>query len=171
MKERPTLFSTPMVQAILAGRKTQTRRIRTNAQAGDLLWVKETFFVVVEDPCKREVKWIYKADMKGDINDNPFGYKIKWKPSIFMPREACRLFLRVLDVRTEQAHALTEADAKAEGVEKDGSYRFAFSRLWDTLNEKRGYGWDTNPIVKVITFDLAHPHSASSLNDGGISDA
>jgi len=151
MKELPILFSTPMVQAILAGRKTQTRRIRTNAQAGDLLWVKETWGNNAEYGYyyNNGGKYFFKASENIPEKD------IRWKPSIFMPREACRLFLRVLDVRTEQAHALTEADAKAEGVEKDGSYRFAFSRLWDTLNEKRGFGWDTNPIVKVITFEVA----------------
>jgi len=182
MRELPILFSTPMVQAILAGRKTQTRRIRTNAQAGDLLWVRETW--------KRTHtgEYIYKAsltDKTGNYED--FEKMLKWKPSIFMPREACRLFLRVLDVREERLQDISEADASSEGMNIFNSYnlkcpawesingvedcighkhkrdwdfkncplRCKFHLIWDSLNADRGYGWDTNPLVKVITFERA----------------
>src|SRR5690554_1440827 len=118
MKLKPILFSTPMVQAILEGRKTQTRRtlkiqpddrglrmtsvlfedyhgneLKPKYQKGDILWVKETFGKLVErykdgTPVylPKGFKYVYKADGI---------YMKKWKPSIFMPKEAARLFLKV----------------------------------------------------------------------------
>jgi len=156
MKERPILFSTPMVKAILEGRKTQTRRIRFNAQVGDLLWVKETY------ARNGEYGYVYNNGSRYffKATDEKLPKEIRWKPSIFMPREACRLFLRVVEVREEQLKEITEADAKAEGVNgtitngEKVEYRINFAWLWNSLNAKRGYGWDTNPLVKVIEFKV-----------------
>lgn len=119
MKARPILMSTPMVQALLEGRKTQTRRIlknKPNAQdlklvpellrgdaggacslygkVGDLLWVRETFGIHYEGADTV----IYKAD--NSVQGNWELYK-GWKPSIFMPKWASRLnmILRLLKQR------------------------------------------------------------------------
>jgi len=147
MKERPILFSTPMVQAILAGRKTQTRRVKFNCEAGDLLWVKETY------ARNGEYGYVYNNGSRYffKATEEKLPKEIRWKPSIFMPREACRLFLRVVEVREEQLWEITEPDADMEGLPNV----FTFERLWDSLNKKRGYGWGTNPLVKVITFEVA----------------
>jgi hypothetical protein len=161
MKHRPILFSTDMVRAILAGRKTQTRRIKFRCDAGDLLWVRETW------ACEGLSGYTYKADP-----DVPFC--VKWRPSLFMPREACRLFLRVENVREERLRDISYDDVFAEGITStvagvppyDLIYRIpnnpnyyythtqAFEALWDSINAKRGYGWDANPLVTVIEFKM-----------------
>ena len=140
IKERPIIFSAPMVSAILDGRKTQTRRIAKSigivpgigpvcngsdnirdwpqfcqyGKPGCRLWVKETY-------CKHGALISYKADddwiaeyrKSSDFNviDNP-----KWKPSIHMPRIASRITLEITDIRVEQLQDISEEDALAEGV-------------------------------------------------------
>ena len=130
MKERPILFSAPMVRAILEGRKTQTRRVvKSNwdakdddnwpmvmdedglwfrqacpyGQIGDRLWVREAFFI---DEGKGSVR--YRAS--GHVS--PFG----WKPSIHMPRWASRILLEITSVRVERLQDISEVDALAEGI-------------------------------------------------------
>jgi hypothetical protein len=184
---KPIIFSTPMVQAILDGKKTQTRRVikiddapenwkisiagtsivRTEPYdvklpryaAGDILWVRETW-------CERlgvvdKGLYIYKAHVEPQDEIHQYALdQNKWRPSIFMPREAARLFLRVKNVRVERLQDITEEDAIAEGMSKtlvDGvvfiSAKGNFHVFWDSLNIKRGYGWDTNPWVWVIEFE------------------
>ena len=194
-----------MVQAILDGRKTQTRRVvkingcpitspkesleltkegliyhsfcsmsgyyKPLCQPGDILWVRETFCEVPYEhnhvPIKGGhitiPKYAYKADSERD-------YTGIWKPSIHMPREAARLFLRVTNVRVERLHDITENDARNEGVKDPYDYqepsyydqphvrgmeinKSAFAGLWDSLNAKRGYGWESNPWVWVYEFE------------------
>ncbi|MEA4901877.1 hypothetical protein [Desulfitobacterium sp.] len=180
-RERPILFSTLMVQAILGDRKTMTRRIVKGTAlewlekdgfspsfvadpenrlspytVGDILWVRETWN---GDWCDHV---IYKAD-GGSAKEAGYTKEPKWKPSIFMPRKAARLFLRVTSIRAERLQDITEADCYAEGIIKvplgenmewaEGGWAIEkFAHLWDSLNAKRGYGWDTNPWVWVITF-------------------
>lgn len=134
-KERPILFSGPMVRAILDGRKTMTRRVvkpqhefapsmRTGkacwenspfGEPGDTLWVRETFALYgMEAAPEHERPRFYRAD-----DDAKPGYAtppdITWKPSIHMPRWASRITLKITDVRVERLQEITEADAKAEG--------------------------------------------------------
>jgi len=140
--EHPILFSTPMVQAILEGRKTQTRRVIKNKgfqwwvdvgfsdnaikntdnswidvcpyKVGMTLWVRETW-------CRDDVDnggetVYYKADYTDrQIKDLFTDLDLKWKPSIHMPRSAARLFLTVKSVRVERLQEITDADAVAEG--------------------------------------------------------
>ncbi|MEM9008196.1 MAG: hypothetical protein AAGE59_32390 [Cyanobacteria bacterium P01_F01_bin.86] len=97
-------------------------------------------------------------------------FPIKWRPSIFMPRAACRLLLRVKDVRVERLQDITEAQAISEGINQfsEGyaglNYDLgkgqltrepiqAFRWLWDKINGPRGYGWDTNPWLWVVEFE------------------
>lgn len=134
MKERPILFSTPMVRAILNGSKTQTRRIVKPqpfevrhglpftmeglptrsiscpyGQAGDRLWVRETFGLYGD---KEQHVLHYRATHHRD------GAGMGWKPSIHMPRWASRITLEITGVRVERLHEINESDAVAEGVER-----------------------------------------------------
>jgi len=164
MLEHPIIFSRPMVRAIKSGRKTQTRRVAPPARhgntlqcpygvPGDRLWVRETFRIKKSKTFCDTV--FYNAD---DLKGNH-----RWTPSIYMPRWASRITLDITGVRLEQLQDISESDAEAEGVEKSGgwnadeteygvNYRIPFSRLWDSINATRGYGWETNPRVWVITF-------------------
>lgn len=202
---KPILFNTPMVQAILDGRKTMTRRVvkfpegnnpnwtgyipdggvlygsnnvpvaKSPYRPGDILWVRETWaqFCLNKNTCPNSVlahsDWCYKASPEECMDKFP----CRWHPSIFMPKEAARIFLRVTDVRVERVRDITEEDAKAEGIEDDAAfecngwfpsfsdpdsggvpaYSIAFSILWDGLNAKRGYGWNANPWVWVYRFE------------------
>lgn len=209
MKERPILFSGPMVRAILEGRKTQTRRVikpqptidwhyrtwwdrQTYAwttchplnieyqnqiqkikcpygQPGDRLWVKETWCDVYDiknmnfPPRKTKdcTNFYYCADYtNGDM-------VIKWRPSIHMPRRASRIILEIDEIRVERVQDISNDDAFAEGVlpnwtksrsgyttENPAPSGAAFANLWESINAKRGYGWETNPWVWVIKFHV-----------------
>jgi hypothetical protein len=117
-------------------------------QPGDILWVRETFLPINN-------AYYYKSDNK-HIELEQLGICFKWRPSIHMPRDAARIFLRVMKVRVERLRDISPDDALAEGFTgygtKDGTLD-AFFEFWDSLNAKRGYGWDTNPWVWVYTFD------------------
>jgi hypothetical protein len=219
MNVKPILFSTPMVAAILAGRKTMTRRVvkpqpvdvpegaymdpynhnyehftmwtkdnkmclgcggnikgtahwKPRYQLGAVLWVRETW-------CENKAQfgdavgfWYCagcdfgnggKCLRKGDIQ--PWNHEKR--PSIFMPKAAARIFLRVTDVRVERVQDITPRDAWDEGCRIGTSFPFEehipelqqmfldlqFKPLWDSLNAKRGYGWNTSPWVWVYTFE------------------
>ncbi len=218
MKQIPILFSTEMVQAIIAGNKTQTRRIIkipdlianpdifvyngnssqidiprkaipfddrlyhswelknnntpqwviSSYKQGYILWVRETF--AIQQPAMSPgdeipdwTNYVYKAD-----NPPSDWRKGKWKPSIFMPREACRLFLEVTDIRVERLQDISEEDAIKEGVKYelynglklwvdyiDNDYKLpsafqSYQTIWHKIN---GPGsWDKNDWVWVISF-------------------
>ena len=126
---------------------------------GDKLWVRETFsftdFPATGTGFARR-KYFYKA------SGNKLYPHMKWKPSIFMPREACRIILQIDDIRVERVCDIREEDAEQEGVTKrpeilrfDGTgywYTNTFSSLWEKINGKRGFGWTVNPWVWVVDF-------------------
>jgi len=156
---RPILFSTPMVQAILEGRKTQTRRIKYKCEVGDVLWVRESFIPLGKDPdTGKHVIWCYKADGSRPCDERGVG---RWNPSLFMPRKAARIFLLVKAVRVERLQDITASDCIEEGILEPQKapavarmfMRLDFKKLWDGINAKRGYSWESNPFVKVIEFE------------------
>lgn len=161
-RERPIMFSAPMVRAILAGRKTQTRRVVRflpprpcpYGVPGDRLWVRETWCADGLDDGSAPL-YHFRAD--GDHDP-----EATWRPSIFMPRTACRIVLDVTGVRIERVQDISEADAKAEGPEllpdpmqdTPRRWRDSYRTLWDSINGKRA-PWDSNPWVWVVEFKVA----------------
>ncbi|GMO33965.1 MAG: hypothetical protein Ta2B_14470 [Termitinemataceae bacterium] len=133
--------------------ETRSNVIFPKYQIGNVLWVRETW----SDFYDHDTPFIYKAD-EDRVSD-----EFRWKPSIFMPREAARIFLKVHSVRLERLRKISCIDKVYEGfcdcaraypcTEKDICKNNCFMKLWDTLNAKRGYGWDTNPYVWVYEFE------------------
>ncbi len=253
MKERPILFSGPMVRAIRDGSKTQTRRVVTLGRTGtfghsgtkaydyhfrgtrrggargagsgcwqdlrlaallklcpfgvpgDRLWGRETWASAQKHLVAYRADgecgaWIGDSaggkvwNRHGGIADREFHvlrdehwrgatfgldrWGGRWRPSIHMPRWASRITLEVTNVRVQRLQEISEEDARAEGLDwasvqcfsrRDvddgdredprevgyGSGSFArdnFRRLWNSINAKRGHGWDANPWVWAITF-------------------
>lgn len=76
---------------------------------------------------------------------------ILWRPSIYLPRLATRLFLNVTDVKIERLHELDDTEARKEGF-KD---RESFIKYWNKLNARRSYSWKSNPWVYHIEFEKA----------------
>lgn len=181
MKERPILFSGPMVRSILAGAKRQTRRVfktrnggvwpnpndlpgmrqvlRTcpYGQPGDRLWVRETHGNLAL-PGYSPV-WTYRADAReGEGWDLPTGFQ--WVPSIHMPRAASRITLDVTGVRLERLQNISPDDCIAEGawpmeqreLGRGHEAVAAFRELWSQINGSAC--WDANPIVWVLDFTL-----------------
>ena len=115
-------------------------------QPGDRLWVREAFCRDLDRTlCYRADEVPYHAELT------------RWKSPRYMPRKFCRLFLDVKAVRVERLQDISEADAKAEGVIPDEWPRRHWSDYfvpaWESLNEKRGYGWSVNPWVWVVEFE------------------
>ena len=199
----PILFNTDMVRAILDGRKTVTRRCvkflngknpnwtgyvkdglmlynRTNEpcikpcqyQPGDILYVRETWY-------KGLNRILYKANYSENekFYENGKEIQIKWHPSIHMPKEAARIWLKVKNVRVERLKDMTDKDALMEGAQGVkcnhaglGAYGctdcmntgwleppiLEFMGIWDSTIKKSDldrYGWDANPWVWVIEFE------------------
>lgn len=117
---------------------------------GDRLWVRETCVVCADSNI------CYKADGKPD----PW-WGVKWKPSIFMPREACRIELRIESIEVERLQSITVIEIVLDGFEDLGkgigafegtrsTLRGLFAGLWNKIN---GPGsWEANPFVWVIGF-------------------
>lgn len=132
-------------------------------QFGDIMWVRETWFkhTFDVDPWQR---FHYKAD-DYEIAGNESGWQPPWRPSIHMPKEAARLFLRVTDVRVERLQEITEDGIKQEGIQPRFKVRDKFSKdiarqryseLWDSTIKKSDldrYGWAANPWVFVYAFE------------------
>ncbi|MCB0545705.1 MAG: hypothetical protein KDC70_19415 [Saprospiraceae bacterium] len=211
MKERPILFTGPMVRAILDGRKTQTRRAfskklifddRPDAfkfrgfddegravffvppnemlligpinikspygLPGDRLWVRETWADLNADFSNMGPQYVYRAD------GQDYGAPVTWRPSIHMPRAACRLLLDISDLRVQRLHDISEEDAIAEGVSSfmpgplQTFYRnyltckfqcltavASFQSLWTKINGPES--WAKNPWVWTIKFKRIQP--------------
>jgi hypothetical protein len=205
--EKPILFNTEMVKAVLDGKKTQTRRvIKFNklsnikkgrlfysktfnswaieggeahitlvdcpyGKIGDQLWVREKFAIGAVVGAENDES--YLSQCKGENDIIPYEWciredigieEVKWKPSIFMPRSASRIQLKIKDIRVERVNDVEPGDCLSEGIEACDHYEenpfgcecviFSFMDLWDSINKKRGYGWDKNPYVWVVEFEV-----------------
>ena len=192
----PILFNTDMILAILDERKTATRRIakgivpyseygdfatmingewtgpismenlvklKAKYQRGDILYIRETW---CEFPLK---EYHYKADY-GTVYDKEFYEAVsdpKWRPSIHMPKEAARIWIKVTDVRVERLNDMTFDDFLKEGVlirpeafnDPENAYQQAknsFIDIWDPTIKKSDrdrYSWDANPWTWVTEFE------------------
>ncbi len=137
---------------------------------GDVLYVRETFACDGFDG-EKDV-YVYRADVDecdrivwGDIEKNEWAPSsdYHWHPSIHMPKEAARIFLRVTDVRVERLKEIgncvkegippgTHATAHMNEIDE----RAAFACLWNSTLKPENlstYGWDANPYVWVIEFE------------------
>lgn len=185
MTIKPILFNTEMVRAILEGRKSCTRRLvkflsgenpqwtgyikdelmlyngknepcirKAPYQPGDILYVRETFIQAAA-----HIFW-YKADNNSWISEG-----LHWKPSIHMPKEAARIWLKVTDVRVERLQEITAESALAEGTDKyihlngkfdENAILTSFMGIWNSTiknSDLDRYGWNANPWIWVIEFE------------------
>jgi hypothetical protein len=203
-KETPLPFQPEMVQATLADRKDQTRRLKglhevnkepdgwlvtptmagdtwafikggtilrikcPYGQVGDRLWVRETAWYpppitdrMLRDGADTWPKVFYSADGRNFDDLKEWGWK--QKPSIFMPRWASRITLEITDVRVQRVQEISNNDAWAEGTDgvltqripncvEEVDYIEPYHQLWNSINAKRGYGWDKNPWVWAISY-------------------
>lgn len=227
VRERPILFSAPMVRAILDGSKTQTRRVVKGVradnclplrkatktkdgvithvmdaparglcpygQAGDRLWVRETWVELLhtspatDEPVlcegdkliKHATSWVdgkgrkrwnydgkviaYRATSPIEFCDGDgFGGEFanrddmpRWRPSIHMPRWACRVVLEVTGVRVERLQDISAEDCIAEGLSTNLREHDAVIHLRDQFRDlwtSTGGDWDANPWVWVVEF-------------------
>jgi hypothetical protein len=138
-------------------------------QVGDTLYVRETFAKCncgECEVCKRGTGIIYKADIRA--GSHTFFYTvdedsgIKWKPSIFLPKDDARIFLEVTNVKLEYLQEISDADCMAEGITwypplghndpyDNYTKQEVFATLWDSLNKARGFGWNVNPPIFAYT--------------------
>jgi hypothetical protein len=200
VRERPILFGSDMVMALLSGGKTQTRRLFKlprgmewyggegglggepggdlcevngngwwhvselacpHGDVGDRLWVREAHCL----------DWfpevIYKADGPSGRAAREAGYSAepRYRPSIHMPRRACRIVLEITEVRIHRIQEIDLRDIEAEGIVEHirskgldphrTSYRAAWIDLWDTINPATP--WASNPWTWALTFRRSHP--------------
>lgn len=153
---------------------------RPKYKKGDILWVRETWCELYEMDGNDQIiygteKYYYAADNP----DFPFTDFIRpdgthkdypvWKPSIYMPKEAARIFLKVTDVRVEKLQDITSLQIIKEGAMHEAitleqitennvkeMQSFCFAPLWDSIRNKKDidkYGWNANPWVWVIEFE------------------
>jgi hypothetical protein len=168
-KEGICLFGSNNVKA------TKSKRIKFHI--GDALWVRETYRCMGFDLDAYSALVQYKDETSAWAKfDNYNRFKkyavayAGWKPSIFLPREFSRIKLEVKRIRIEWVEAISEDDARAEGVyrnpciglsmcgggcdacESNAPYTLHFKKLWNVINGKTGYSWERNPLVVVYEF-------------------
>lgn len=210
-RELPILFNTEMVRAIPDGRKSCTRRLVKNDieavlnspyhkahpevedkqiisklcnppyKTGDILYVCEMWCALPVNEAghmRGHCVYYYRAD--GDLR--PEGWRGKWHPSIRMPKEAARIWLKVMNVRVERLQEMKPVDVIKEGAYSDcwdclntygesGSQccygteeqcsqcdevMMEWEKLWNSTIKKSNidrYGWNANPWVWVIEFE------------------
>lgn len=121
-------------------------------QSEDILYVRETWGHPISLNSNKQ--YVFRADKiaeSGFKNDSHI-----WHPSIHMPKEAARIWLKVTDVRVERLQDMTDDDAEAEGCFDYTSIALGFPDVWDSTIKKSdldSYGWNANPWVFVIEFE------------------
>lgn len=136
--------------------------IKPKYQVGDILWVRETW--QYNDDLQEP--YLYRQKYEDEYKPE-FHKEVKWKPSIFMPFEAARIFLKVTNVRVERLNDILETDAISEGIELELKPNFyknylhgmlpcpavkSFETLWESINGKGS--WKKNPFVWVYEYEL-----------------
>lgn len=205
MKEKPILFNTEMVQAILKGNKFMTRQLikpkdliglgcdkcpnnmpseyiankdllflpyskmddselisslyKSKYNVGDILYVRETWneYSYTDKKGNTKTGYFYKAslEMKETLPEYVQFNWGKWKPSLFMPKDAARIKLKITNVCAERLQDITENHIVHEGVPYTEHLLNDWIRLWNSTIKKEDmdcYGWDANPWVYVYRF-------------------
>lgn len=154
--------------------------IKPPYQTGDILYVRETWQECCRNTIHSQIvhnKYCFKASVDNPIYgciDRECGQICNWKPSIHMPKEAARIWLKVTDVRVERLQDITTEQILREGANTeaikhyikqmpdqtdewiDAAHKVEFQQLWDSTIKKSDidrYGWDANPWVWVIEFE------------------
>ncbi|MFM0324814.1 hypothetical protein [Caballeronia glebae] len=180
MKERPILFSAPMVRALLDGRKTQTRRVvkpqpdgvlpGTNTpfwkdrggreaicpygKRGDRLWVRETWAQPAAlDPGPTVYRADYPACVPTGFENVPSIDEITWKPSIHMPRAMSRITLEVTSVRIQRLQDISESDVEAEGTFA-GAWEYDNGEGTESARESFQCLWDSLNASRGFGWDF-----------------
>lgn len=115
-------------------------------KVGDVLWVRESFYIGGKEGSTRF--YLYKTDVEAE-------HVRKWKPSIHMPKSACRIFLKITDIKVERLKDISRGDAMQEGcpfpnIAKETNPVAWFASLWQSINGFKS--WNDNPWVWVISF-------------------
>lgn len=142
-------------------------------EVGDILYVRETWHKYTKrvgngESCQLAEFYGYKASIANSEDANE-----PWKPSIHMPKEAARIWLKVADVRVERLQDITEIQAQAEGCNSGlltgpCSARGQFENLWNRTIKKSDldiYGWKANPWVWVIEFERFEKSGKENSNE------
>ena len=134
-------------------------------EPGDALWVRETWQFIPCIDCRlyvhggcRDTPVTY--EVKDSVSEGCFVYRadypepdrLYWHPSIHMPRQAARIFLRVTGVRVERLQDIDDDGVLSEGLEIGAP----FDELWNRTVKPKDcplYGWEANPWVWVIGFE------------------
>ncbi len=136
-------------------------------QPGDILYVRETIWQKVRCylDVNRETQGVFCHEYRYVATDKEpeTGWNFSWvkRPSIHMPKEAARIWLKVTDVRVERLQEITETQAQSEGCNSGlltgaCTARGQFEDLWNSTIKKSDldyYGWSANPWVWVIEFE------------------
>lgn len=167
---KPILFNTEMVKAIQNGTKTATTEIKSRYQVGDILYVRETWFyegawheLTAGKPDLPSGRYLHRYVYKAESPDYPVNVGVGaegWHPSIHMPKEAARIFLRVTDIRVERLQDISDMDltqdfdldVALEAWGKEESCRMVWNRTVKKSDLDK-YGWDANPWVTVNKFE------------------
>ena len=146
-------------------------------QPGDILYVRETWERFECWNCEGDERGNCPKEPKKSVLDKTCGcymYRAtdeisrdaKWKPSIHMPKEAARIWLKVTNVRVERLQDMTDDDAEAEGCFDYTSTALGFPDVWDSTIKKSdldSYGWNANPWVWVIEFERCEPQEGQNV--------
>ena len=144
-------------------------------EVGDILYVRETWtdHYVPNEIGKPELQYCYKADGVDIKAECLPGENNRWYPSIHMPKEAARIWLKVTDVRVERLQEMDKTDALKEGIDPRLCINLShaltkFKKIWDSTIKKSDldiYGWKANPWVWVIEFERFEKSGKENSNE------
>ena len=175
MTDRPIIFSAAMINALLAGRKTMTRRLASSplrrVVPGDRLWVRETWqlhslatdvgtvvYRASINGCWTEAHQLVPAQLLKGKRIAPKPFQLGWRSPLHLFRECSRLTLEVTGVKTESLHDISRRDAICEGIAPGGPENPVgievdeFRDLWRSLHGDES--WEANPDVVAISFNV-----------------